>query len=137
MISSISGKGHRQRSLQEVFNPINYSKSDFFANKTSYSDIYTMQVNSRDNMEYESEIDNKVRLWASEKKYNFADWIPNNIHMTITEQQPSGPSSSMLINSRNVSNIFERWADMFSAQFRRNAFTYHYYAGGMDPMEFT
>jgi tubulin beta len=88
-------------------------------------------------MAYESEIDSKVRLWVGEKNYKFADWIPNNIHMTITEQQPWGPSSSMLINSRNVSNIFERWSEKFTAQFRRKAFIYHYLAGGMDEMEFT
>lgn len=137
MVSSFSTLRQRSGYLEDALNSLNYSKSDFFAKKTNYHDIYTMQLNCRDNFSYESEIDTKVRLWLNEEKLTFTDWIPNNIHSSITEQVSSSPSANILINSRHVVTIFEKWAEMFTAQFRRKAFIYNYTAGGMDEMEFT
>jgi hypothetical protein len=40
--------------MDNMFNPINYSKTDFFTNSPGNHDIYTMQINCRDNFGYES-----------------------------------------------------------------------------------
>lgn len=100
-------------------------------------DIFTMQVNCRDNFAYESEIDSKVRLWLNESKLILTDWIPNNIHSSITEEISPRPSGNVLISSSHVINIFKKWGEMFTGQFRRRAFIHNYTSQGMDEMEFT
>jgi len=41
--------------MDSMFNPINYSKTDFFTNSPGTTrNIYTMQINCRDNFCYES-----------------------------------------------------------------------------------
>lgn len=133
-ISDSISKGSAH-SLRSALKPQNYLVTDFVGTKNY--EIFTMTAHCRDNFAYESEVYDIVTKEFEDLGFRFADWAGKNIHASFSEQTNHQTSSSILLNSRHICEIFKTLSQEFTKSFRRKAFLYHYLGTGMDEMEFT
>lgn len=68
---------------------------------------------------------------------SFQDWVPNALEVSIGSRYKNENRAWVLYNGRNNIDWLRKVCELFTGQFRRKAFIYHYTSGGMDEMEFT
>ncbi|KAG8493693.1 hypothetical protein CXB51_011738 [Gossypium anomalum] len=85
------------------------------------------------------EVDEQMTNVQNKNSSYFVEWIPNNVKSSVCDIPPKGlkMSSTFVVNSTSIQEMFRRVSEQFTAMLRRKAFLHWYTGEGMDEMEFT
>lgn len=104
--------------------------------------IFCAYLNIKDQFINDEEVNSAVKLWSTNTKNTFVEWVPNNISLSMRNPSElsllsTKNSSWTLFNGANNIQWINKIATHFTNSFRRKAFVHHYTSDGLDQMEFT
>lgn len=84
------------------------------------------------------EVENSLQLFAQKNSSHFADWIPNNLNISMckTPRTPQQVTATCVNGTTAIQAVFRHITQKFCQQFRRKAHLHWYTGQGMDEMEF-